>query len=358
MRARAQSYYDDVVYQASSPDEAALVTAAKCLGYHFVERVGTDVIVFVRGERRVYTVLAENAFTSTRKRMSVLVRCPGGALKLLVKGADNVIMPMLASAGGRDDGMSRMGSARTLGGPIMRGARSFTHGLTATPYGRVIHSTPSAASLGPLNASAGSVAEEDGASLNIGGADPAAVAALTNDHMAVFATAGLRTLVVGGRVVDSAEADAWLAVHAAAASAMAGREAACAAAADAIEKEVCLYGATAIEDKLQNGVPEAIAALARAGLKIWMLTGDKEETAINIARSCRLITPEMNVIVMNNPDRDICLQQIAAARGAQRRGWQGGGGGGGSRVPVFCTSFRLRCVIACVCHRRVLYGVP
>ena len=59
------------------------------------------------------------------------------------------------------------------------------------------------------------------------------------------------------------------------------------AAAEAIEKNLELIGATAIEDKLQDGVPEAIATLADAGIQIWVLTGDKQETAINIAHSVR-----------------------------------------------------------------------
>jgi len=43
-----------------------------------------------------------------------------------------------------------------------------------------------------------------------------------------------------------------------------------------IEVGMSLIGATAIEDKLQDGVPEAIANLGRAGIKIWVLTGDKQ----------------------------------------------------------------------------------
>lgn len=45
-----------------------------------------------------------------------------------------------------------------------------------------------------------------------------------------------------------------------------------------------LLGATAIEDRLQAGVPETIATLMRADIKIWVLTGDKQETAINIGK--------------------------------------------------------------------------
>lgn len=53
--------------------------------------------------------------------------------------------------------------------------------------------------------------------------------------------------------------------------------------AELIEKDLILIGCTAIEDKLQEGVPNCIEMLARAGIKIWVLTGDKMETAINIA---------------------------------------------------------------------------
>ena len=62
-----------------------------------------------------------------------------------------------------------------------------------------------------------------------------------------------------------------------------------------IETNLTILGATAIEDKLQIGVPETIAALARAGIKTWVLTGDKVETAINIGYSCKLLTEEMDV---------------------------------------------------------------
>jgi magnesium-transporting ATPase (P-type) len=53
--------------------------------------------------------------------------------------------------------------------------------------------------------------------------------------------------------------------------------------AELVEKDLILIGSTAIEDKLQEGVPACIETLSRAGIKVWMLTGDKMETAINIA---------------------------------------------------------------------------
>ncbi len=62
-----------------------------------------------------------------------------------------------------------------------------------------------------------------------------------------------------------------------------------------------LLGATAIEDKLQEGVPDAIHTLQLAGIKVWVLTGDRQETAINIGMSCRLITESMNLVLVYIP---------------------------------------------------------
>ncbi len=84
------------LFQAASPDEAALVRAAQCLGFEFLERTPTSVTLSVFGVRLVYSVLATNEFTSSRKRMSVLVRRPNGTLCLFCKGADNVILPNLS----------------------------------------------------------------------------------------------------------------------------------------------------------------------------------------------------------------------------------------------------------------------
>lgn len=80
---------------------------------------------------------------------------------------------------------------------------------------------------------------------------------------------------------------------------------------DCIEQNLILLGATAIEDRLQDGVPECIAELAKAGINIWVLTGDKEETAINIAVACNLLLPKeyMDHIIVN-PHTAGTLQQM------------------------------------------------
>ncbi|MBA0848568.1 hypothetical protein Goshw_003963 [Gossypium schwendimanii] len=70
--------------------------------------------------------------------------------------------------------------------------------------------------------------------------------------------------------------------------------------AELIEKDLILIGATAIEDKLQEGVPDCIETLSRAGIKIWVLTGDKMETAINIAYACNLLNNEMKQFIISS----------------------------------------------------------
>jgi phospholipid-translocating ATPase len=72
-----------------------------------------------------------------------------------------------------------------------------------------------------------------------------------------------------------------------------------------IEQDLDLCAATAIEDKLQQGVPEAIDKLRRAKIKMWMLTGDKRETAINIGSSCRLIKDYSNVTVLDHETGEV-----------------------------------------------------
>lgn len=73
---------------------------------------------------------------------------------------------------------------------------------------------------------------------------------------------------------------------------------------DEIEQDLRLLGATAIEDKLQDGVPETIADLKRAGIKIWVATGDKLETAIAIGYTTNLIAKASNIIIIKGGGED------------------------------------------------------
>jgi phospholipid-translocating ATPase len=67
-----------------------------------------------------------------------------------------------------------------------------------------------------------------------------------------------------------------------------------------MESHLEIVGATAVEDQLQQGVPETLQALSAAGIHVWMLTGDKLETAINVAISCGLLTSSTKQLLISN----------------------------------------------------------
>ena len=86
--------------------------------------------------------------------------------------------------------------------------------------------------------------------------------------------------------------------HAVAATSTVNRDKELAKVAELIEFDFELIGSTAIEDKLQEDVGQTIYDIKRAGIQVWVLTGDKVETAINIGFSCRLLSTEMNMFVL------------------------------------------------------------
>ncbi|KAI9009433.1 hypothetical protein BC832DRAFT_608554 [Gaertneriomyces semiglobifer] len=215
---------DQITYQASSPDEAALVKGAQLLGATFHTRRPKSVTIAYEGVDEEYEILNVNEFNSTRKRMSVLVRSPQGEVKLYVKGADTVILERL-------------------------GTQLFV--------------------------------EE------------------TTQLLEEYATEGLRTLCIACRTIPDAEYAQWARIYDQAATTVNNRQTALDSAAELIEKDLRLLGATAIEDKLQDGVPETIHTLGEAGIKVWVLTGDRQETAINIGYSCRLLNVETTLMVCN-----------------------------------------------------------
>lgn len=114
-----------------------------------------------------------------------------------------------------------------------------------------------------------------------------------------YATDGLRTLCLAYRDISEEEYREWSVIYDQAAATINGRGDALDEAAEIIEKDMFLLGATAIEDKLQEGVPDTIHTLQMAGIKVWVLTGDRQETAINIGLSCRLISESMNLVIVN-----------------------------------------------------------
>ncbi|KAJ5772495.1 hypothetical protein N7520_003024 [Penicillium odoratum] len=122
----------------------------------------------------------------------------------------------------------------------------------------------------------------------------------TAEHLEEYAKEGLRTLCVADRLLSEEEYQTWNKEHDIAAAAIVDREDKLEKVSSEIEQELMLIGGTAIEDRLQDGVPDTIQLLADAGIKLWVLTGDKVETAINIGFSCNLLNNNMELIVLNH----------------------------------------------------------
>ncbi|KAL1291279.1 hypothetical protein HN51_059826 [Arachis hypogaea] len=123
----------------------------------------------------------------------------------------------------------------------------------------------------------------------------------TKQHINEYADAGLRTLILAYRELDEDEYNQFNKEFMEAKNLVsADREQVIEEISKKIEKDLILLGATAVEDKLQNGVPECIDKLAQAGIKLWVLTGDKMETAINIGYACSLLRQGMKQIIISS----------------------------------------------------------
>lgn len=132
----------------------------------------------------------------------------------------------------------------------------------------------------------------------------------TEGHLNSYSSLGLRTLVVGMRELSSSEFDQWHFAFEAASTALMGRAALLRKVASNIESNLSVIGASAIEDKLQQGVPEAIESLRMADIKVWVLTGDKQETAISIGYSSKLLTSRMTRIIINSNSKESCRKSL------------------------------------------------
>lgn len=235
----------EISYEAESPDEAAFVIAAKELGFEFFRARQTSISLreldYETRKKvvRKYERLQVLEFSSSRKRMSVIVRNVEKQLLLLSKGADSVMFERLSKDG-----------------------RHFE--------------------------------------------------SQTKDHIKKYAEAGLRTMLIAYRELGEEEYELWEEEFSKAKkSVTAEHDVLVDAVADKIERDLILLGATAVEDKLQKGVPECIDRLAQAGIKLWVLTGDKMETAINIGYACSLLRQDMKqiVITLDSPDIDALEKQ-------------------------------------------------
>uniref|UniRef100_A0A671SMT0 Phospholipid-transporting ATPase n=1 Tax=Sinocyclocheilus anshuiensis TaxID=1608454 RepID=A0A671SMT0_9TELE len=234
---------EELLYEAESPDEAALVQAAKAYGCTLLGRSPEQVLVAVPGTGPLsIPLLHVLPFHSARKRMSVVVRHPlTGEVVVYTKGADNVIMELAEAA---EDGFCREIMERT------------------------------------------------------------------QRHLDQYAREGLRTLCVAKKVLEEQEYKTWLKRHEYAETSIENREELLLESAERLETNLTLLGATGIVDRLQEEVPESIEALQEAGIKVWVLTGDKQETAINIAFACKLLRPTDHILMANCDSKETCEARL------------------------------------------------
>ncbi|KTF85222.1 hypothetical protein cypCar_00012810 [Cyprinus carpio] len=116
--------------------------------------------------------------------------------------------------------------------------------------------------------------------------------------------------------LDEDKFEEWKERHHEASTSLEDREAKLDAIYEEIEKDLLLLGASAVEDKLQDGVPQTIEQLAKADIKIWVLTGDKQETAENIGYSCNMLREEMKeiFIVASNTAEEVREELVNARK--------------------------------------------
>ncbi|XP_030580873.1 phospholipid-transporting ATPase VD isoform X2 [Archocentrus centrarchus] len=233
---------DELLYEAESPDEAALVHAARAYRCTLRARSPDSLLVDLPGIGSLNIQLLHILpFDSNRKRMSVVVRHPlTGQVVVYTKGADSVIMDLAES-------------------PTDQAAEIYN----------------------PIREQ-------------------------TQKHLDAYAREGLRTLCIAKKVLKEEEYDVWLNTHVLAESSIENREELLLESAQRLETNLTLLGTTGIVDRLQEEVPETINALQRAGIKVWVLTGDKQETAINIAYACKLLCASDQLLTANCGSKDAC----------------------------------------------------
>jgi len=126
----------------------------------------------------------------------------------------------------------------------------------------------------------------------------------TNFGLKCFGNEGLRTLLYSSKKVTKDEYQAWAEKYHEASTSMIDREHKMEVLQAEIERDLVLLGATGIEDKLQDQVSNTIKFITDADIKLWVLTGDKVETARSIGRSCGLIGQEITEVLIAGDSED------------------------------------------------------
>lgn len=364
----------EIHYQAASPDETALVSAAQELGYMVIDRRAGTITIKSRAignsdlEPRfeTYSILDVIEFSSARKRMSIIVRMPDQRICVFCKGADTTIMQLMRLAVLAEEQaikvQRRVSRRQSLEAQqaIRRDSEQRARKDSMTRTSISIHRPSMAVSrLRPIQDELDDWLNDREHDVEVSFKDeesiyysprPSAHYSMTNPHSSLdgrpsfqidetedlveealvvndaavfercfqhindFATEGLRTLLYGYRYLDDDEYHAWKKLYLDASTSLVDRQEKVETVGSIVERDLELAGATAIEDKLQKGVPETIDKLRRAGIHIFMLTGDKIQTAINIGHSARMVKDYSTITVLDHSsDMNIVSQRLAAA---------------------------------------------
>jgi len=214
-------------YSASSPDESALCYGARHFGFTLKARDSSGVTLQLNdGKVMKVQILVVLKFNSTRKRSSVVADFTD-------------ILP---------------------DGSTQQRLMLYTKGADVTLLPLLVQGAAGTSQIPNINGVLKEMAED-----------------------------GLRTLCLAGRELSRSEFDAWLQNYNAAAVATENRADKLDEAAAEIERGLEFHGITGIEDRLQENVSQTIVSMTEAGIKVWMLTGDKTETAINIGIATGLL---------------------------------------------------------------------
>ena len=138
----------------------------------------------------------------------------------------------------------------------------------------------------------------------------------TQGFLDAYAKQGLRTLLIASKEISEQEYDDWSQKYNKASTSI-NKEKAINEVAEELEVQFDLIGSTAIEDKLQVDVGKTIYDIKKAGVQLWVLTGDKVETAINIGIACQLLNDQMNMFVLTETKPKKVRVEIVEAQGNQ-----------------------------------------
>lgn len=232
-------------YQGSSPDDIALVKGAAQFGYVFEAKDFGRLTISneIHNTKKSYDLLVEMPFDSDRKRMSVIVKeSDTGRIRLFSKGADTIMCKRI-----NWEKSILVSQEKDISEEEIR-QKAF---------------------------------EEE---------------KYTNEILDTLCKEGLRCLVLGQKDINEKEFEHWFTKYSIAQEK--GRD--LSKFYNMLENDMYFTGVTAIEDKLQEGVDSTISCIMACGVRIWVLTGDKEDTALEIGKSCKLIQNNCKILKITN----------------------------------------------------------